>query len=80
MNPFYFWTVQHPVWAAIGLFLSLYILCQLGFPGFLYYPEGAGLRSFGVGYRNKTILPLWLLTIVLAIVSYFFVICYIRYY
>jgi hypothetical protein len=44
-------------------------------PSFLYNTDGS-LRQFGVGYRNKTILPVWLLAIILGIVSYLFV----RYY
>jgi len=31
------------------------------------------LRPFGVGYKNTTILPLWLISIILAIISYFIV-------
>jgi hypothetical protein len=31
------------------------------------------LRPFGVGYKNTTILPLWLASILLAIFSYFVV-------
>ena len=44
-------------------------------PAFLYNSDGS-LRDFGVGYKNKTILPIWLLSIVLGILSY----CFTRYY
>ena len=39
------------------------------------------LRPFGVGYKHKTILPLWLISIIIAILSYFIVlyILHIRY-
>jgi hypothetical protein len=36
-------------------------------------------REFGIGYKNKTILPLWLMVIILAILIYFGILCYINY-
>ena len=36
-------------------------------------------REFGIGYKNKTIVPLWLTVIILAIVSYLSVLCYINF-
>jgi hypothetical protein len=38
-------------------------------PAFLYNGDGS-IREFGIGYKNKTILPIWLLSIVLGILSY----------
>jgi lipopolysaccharide export LptBFGC system permease protein LptF len=38
-------------------------------PAFLYNKDGS-VREFGIGYRNKTILPIWLLSLILGIVSY----------
>jgi hypothetical protein len=35
-------------------------------------------REFGIGYKNKTILPLWLAVIILAILSYLIILCYIN--
>ena len=39
------------------------------------------LRGFGVGYKHTTVLPLWLISILLAIMSYFSVlyVFHIRY-
>jgi hypothetical protein len=45
-------------------------------PTFLYKDDGT-LRNFGVGYRNTTVIPGWLLAMTLAIVSYFSVMYYI---
>jgi hypothetical protein len=45
-------------------------------PHFLYNKDGS-LREFGVGFRRKTVIPAWLLAIVLGIVSYFFVLYYL---
>ena len=37
--------------------------------GRLFLPNGE-IRSFGLGFQNKTIIPIWLFTIILAIISY----------
>ena len=60
---------------AILLFLTIYILIIIGKPKFLYHPNGS-LREFGVGFRNKTIFPIWLLAIILAILCYLFILYY----
>jgi hypothetical protein len=54
---------------AIFVFLVLLSLIHYLKPAFLYMPDGS-FRSFGVGYRNKTILPVWLIAILLALFSY----------
>ena len=41
-------------------------------PGFSYLPNG-GYRPFGVGYKHKTVIPVWAVAIFLAILSYLFV-------
>jgi hypothetical protein len=45
-------------------------------PAFLYDRNGA-LREFGLGKKNKTIIPIWLVSLVLAIFSYLFVLYYL---
>ena len=47
-------------------------------PSILYDPSKTGLRPFGVGYKQTTILPLWLASILLAIFSYFVVLYFIH--
>jgi hypothetical protein len=66
---------QHLPLVSIILFLTIFGFIQLMQPAFLYNSDGS-LRDFGVGYKNKTILPIWLLSIVLGILSY----CFTRYY
>jgi hypothetical protein len=61
---------------AIILFITIFSMIQLSKPAFLYNTDGS-IREFGVGYKNKTILPIWLLSIVLGIVCYLIVIYYI---
>jgi len=45
-------------------------------PAFLYNKDGS-VREFGIGYKNKTILPIWLLSLVLGICSYLVVMYYV---
>jgi len=64
--------------AAIVLFVILFWFVHTIKPVFLYKPDGS-LREFGVGYKNKTILPIWLLSIILGILCYLFVLYYLAY-
>jgi hypothetical protein len=61
---------------AIILFIAIFSMIQLSKPAFLYNTDGS-IREFGVGYKNKTILPIWLLSIVLGILCYLIVMYYI---
>jgi len=63
---------------SIILFIILFGLIQIIKPSFLYNSNGS-VREFGVGYKNKTILPIWLLSIILGILCYLFVMYYISY-
>ena len=63
---------------SIVLFLIMFGTIQLIKPAFLYNKDGS-IREFGVGYKNKTILPIWLLSIILGILSYLFVMYYVAY-
>ena len=61
---------------SILLFLLLFSLIQAFKPSFLYNEDGS-LREFGVGYKNKTILPIWLLSLLLGILCYLTVLYYL---
>jgi len=63
---------------SIVIFLVVFGLIQMMKPSFLYNTDGS-LRDFGVGYKNKTILPLWLFSIILGILTYICVLYYVRY-
>jgi len=63
---------------AVIIFTIIFGFIHLIQPACLYKPDGS-LREFGVGYRNKTIMPIWLLSIVLGILSYLFVLYYLAY-
>ena len=55
---------------SILVFIIIYLVINYFKPLILYKKNGV-LRDFGIGYKNKTILPCWLLTILLSILSYF---------
>lgn len=61
---------------AIVLFILIFGTIQMIKPAFLYNKNGS-VREFGIGYRNKTILPIWLLSLVLGIFCYLLVMYYI---
>lgn len=54
---------------SIVLFLILFSIVHYIKPGCLYTKEG-GFRNFGLGYRNKTVIPIWLVSIILGILCY----------
>jgi uncharacterized membrane protein YozB (DUF420 family) len=67
---------KNPTLVSIILFLTIFIVIQIAKPSFLYNNNGS-IRPFGIGYRNKTIFPIWLLSMILGILCYLFVIYYI---
>jgi hypothetical protein len=67
---------QNVTLVAIILFIIVFAIIQYIKPDFLYNTDGS-VREFGIGYKNKTILPLWLLSIILGILSYLIVLYYL---
>ncbi len=61
---------------SIIIFLLFFILLNYIQPGFLYNNDGT-IREFGLGQRRKTILPIWLVSIILGILSYVSVLYFI---
>ncbi len=57
---------------SILLFISLFSMIVYTKPSIIFKKDGS-VRQFGVGYKNKTILPIWLATIILAFLSYLIV-------
>jgi hypothetical protein len=64
--------------ASIFIFIIIFGLIQFIKPDFLYKKDGS-IREFGVGYKNKTIMPVWLFSIILGILSYVAVLYYLTY-
>ena len=61
---------------AIILFIIIFGTIQLMKPACFYNKDGS-IREFGIGYRNKTILPIWLLSLLLGILCYLAVMYYV---
>jgi hypothetical protein len=67
---------EHITLISIILFVFIFGLIVMIKPAFLYNRDGS-VREFGIGYKNKTILPIWLLSLILGIVSYLIVMFYL---
>ncbi len=67
---------QNVTLVSVILFVLIFSAIQMYKPSFLYNSNGS-IREFGIGYKNKTIFPLWLFSILLGIFCYLFVLYYI---
>jgi hypothetical protein len=67
---------QHVVTISIIMYISIYMFIMYLKPSFLFNKNGC-LREFGIGSRNKTIIPIWFLAIFIATLSYFSVMYYV---
>lgn len=63
---------------SIILFVTIFSLIQYFQPSIIYNSDGS-LRQFGIGTKKKTVLPIWLLSLILAIFSYLFVLYYLSF-
>jgi quinol-cytochrome oxidoreductase complex cytochrome b subunit len=61
--------LKHKTRLAIALFLVIFCLFHYIKPSFAYGVDGE-FRQFGMGYKHKTIVPVWAVVIALAIFSY----------
>ena len=64
---------------AILLFLTIFALIHYSKPSLLYTRDG-GFRQFGIGYKQKTVVPIWLVAIFLAILCYICVLSYLLFF
>ena len=69
------WVRENKIFVAILIYIVLFALVNLIKPASVYNPDGS-LKEFGVGFRRKTIIPVWLISIFLAIIAYFSVMYY----
>tara|TARA_B100000900_G_scaffold276726_1_gene236601 strand:+ start:693 stop:938 length:246 start_codon:yes stop_codon:yes gene_type:complete len=63
---------------SIIIFVLLFILIIFTKPSLVFDKNGKP-REFGIGYKNKTILPIWLVIIICGIFSYLAVLYYINF-
>ena len=68
----------HKLSISILIFLILFSIIHMIKPTMLYNNDGS-FRQFGVGYRHKTVIAIWSVSMVIAIFSYLFVMYYLAY-
>ena len=61
---------------AISLFIISFTVLMFFKPSFLYNKDGS-IKSFGLGYKKKTVIPVWLVSIIFAILAYYLVLYFI---
>lgn len=59
---------------SILIFIAAISAIHLIQPAIVYNPDGS-FKQFGIGYRNKTVIPIWVVCIILGIFSYL-VVCW----
>lgn len=64
--------------SSILLFFILFSIIHNMQPSLLYNKDGS-FREFGVGYKHKTVIPIWLISIILSILSYIIILSYLAY-
>uniref|UniRef100_A0A6C0C0R8 Uncharacterized protein n=1 Tax=viral metagenome TaxID=1070528 RepID=A0A6C0C0R8_9ZZZZ len=64
---------------SISLFIIIFTLIHYIKPSVMYDHDGS-FREFGVGYKHKTVIPAWLVAMVLGIFCYMAVLYYLAYY
>ena len=67
-----FFIKRHITSFSILVFLFAFVITHSFKPRFIYNEDGS-LRQFGIGFQRKTVVPAWLVAIVLAILSYLLV-------
>ena len=60
---------EHITLISIILFVFMFGLIVMIKPAFLYNKDGS-VREFGIGYKNKTVVPIWFFAMILAILVY----------
>lgn len=68
---------ENIVLVAVVIFIAIFGFIQMLKPTCFYNRDGS-VRSFGVGYKNKTILPIWLLSLVLGLLCYLGVLYFVN--
>ena len=51
------------LYISVALFISLYMMIITIKPGFIYNHRQNSLRPFGIGYKNTSVLTLWVVSI-----------------
>tara|TARA_B100001758_G_scaffold171495_2_gene148409 strand:+ start:17113 stop:17349 length:237 start_codon:yes stop_codon:yes gene_type:complete len=70
---------KNKVFVAIMVFFLLYGIFYIIKPAFAYNEDGT-LKPFGLGYMHKTIIPAWLVAVILGILCYYVIMVYFTFY
>ncbi len=62
-------TPNNKIIFAILIFLTCILLIHTLQPSVIYNKDGS-FKNFGVGYKQFTVLPMWVFVIIIAILSY----------
>ena len=54
---------------SLFIFLVVFSLIHIIKPNVIYTKNGL-FREFGIGYRTKTVLPMWLIVLFISVLSY----------
>lgn len=68
---------QNITLVAVILFVIIFGIIQIMKPACFYNSNGS-IREFGIGYKNKTILPIWLFSLLLGIICYLAVLYFVN--
>jgi hypothetical protein len=60
---------QNITYLALVLFFITFCIIIMTKPAFIYNNDGS-FKQFGVGYKNKSVLPMWFIVILISILSY----------
>ena len=71
--------LQNKIFVAIVLYMTVFFIIHQIKPSLIYNDDGS-YREFGVGYRHKTVIPIWLVSIIIGILSYLAILYYLAYY
>ena len=63
---------NNKILATFIFFLLMFTSLMIIKPSYAFNKDGS-IKDFGLGYTNRTVLPIWVLVIVFAIISYFFI-------
>ena len=62
----------HKLTVSIIIFFIIFFTLHQIKPSLIYEEDGS-FRQFGVGYKHKTVIPIWFISIILSILTYTFV-------
>lgn len=63
---------DNKILATSAIFMAMFLIIMVTRPAFAFNRDGS-IKDFGLGYTNRTVLPIWILVIIFAVLSYFIV-------